>query len=201
MFTQWLKLMQAFNFTENNDVFDKLINAYSEKHRAYHNVNHLQDCLMKLENYPDKNFYKEIALAFWFHDAVYQSYQKNNELKSAEWANNFLENNKVELNKINFIFDLIMSTSYQKPAANLAQEIMMDIDISILGSEPENYEVYTKNVRKEYQLIPMFIYKKKRKAILQNFLKQNTLFYTNYFQKLYEKQARENIQNEIELLS
>jgi predicted metal-dependent HD superfamily phosphohydrolase len=36
--TRWDRLMTTLTLPESNESFDKLVNAYSEKHRHYHTV-------------------------------------------------------------------------------------------------------------------------------------------------------------------
>src|SRR4051794_22476684 len=65
-------------------VFDRLVAAYSEPHRHYHNLEHIAemlrvvDRLSKFAADPDA-----VRLAVWFHDAVYDPRAKDNEKLSA----------------------------------------------------------------------------------------------------------------------
>ena len=60
---------------------------YQEKHRAYHNLEHVNDCLNQLDNFESEITDKHIIeMAIWYHDIIYNPYGKNNELKSAEEA-------------------------------------------------------------------------------------------------------------------
>lgn len=61
-----------------------LITLYNEKHRHYHNTDHIYDCLTKLEQYATVNKiairdYYKLEAAIWFHDAVYNPRSKKNE--------------------------------------------------------------------------------------------------------------------------
>ena len=88
---RWHKLMRGLGAPESNDVYTELVSAYSEIHRRYHVVQHVEDCLIQFDgaaeiaNEPD-----EVELALWFHDAVYKPTSSDNELKSAEWALTFM---------------------------------------------------------------------------------------------------------------
>jgi predicted metal-dependent HD superfamily phosphohydrolase len=100
------------------------------------------------------------------------------------------------------IKNLIISTKSQKVILNenLDNSYLLDIDLSILGSDWSSYQKYILNIRKEYAVYPNFIYKKGRKKVLQNFLDRETLYFTESFQSKFETQARQNILKEIELL-
>ena len=70
---------------------------------------------------------------------------------------------------------------------------MLDIDLSILGANEHIYAQFEKDVRKEYKRVPSFIFKKKRKAVLQSFLNRSKLYQTEYFSVRLEAQAKTNL--------
>ena len=193
--------MQVLNLDPNLSEYEMLENKYNEKHRAYHNLTHIKDCLNHLDEYnqnlEDKH---EIELAIFYHDVIYNPYRKDNEPKSADLAILFLNNQKVEHTIISKIEALIIATIHQKSPETRSQAIIMDIDIATLGSEPSVYLEYSQNIRKEYSWVPMILYKRKRKEILNNFLKRERLYYTDYFFHKFETQARINLQGEINRL-
>ena len=76
-----------------------------------------------------------------------------------------------------------------------------DADLSILGKSWKTYEEYYQQIRKEYKIYPDFIYNSGRKKALQHFLKMDRIFKTDYFFEKYEIQARENLQNELQILT
>ena len=86
-YKKWLLLMQNLGLTENQNTYNLLLQAYSEKHRHYHNKCHIDAVLKHLENSISLagNPY-EVELALWFHDAVYKPFSSSNELDSANWA-------------------------------------------------------------------------------------------------------------------
>lgn len=197
---KWIKLMNAFDFSENEKEYKMILNFYNEDHRKYHNAVHINDCLAKCELNVETKLNHRIHLAFWYHDVIYKPLKKDNEQKSADLAEKFLKAQNAENALIKSTRNLIMATLHNQEPNTEDEAYMMDIDISILGSDPKSYEQYTQNIRKEYKLIPWFIYKKKRKQILEMFLNKESLFYTSYFKNTLEKQARINIKNEINQL-
>jgi len=67
--------------------FDELNARYSEPHRKYHTVRHLDECFSKLgEIRPFAEHPAEVEVALWYHDAVYEQRSDQNEAKSAELA-------------------------------------------------------------------------------------------------------------------
>ncbi|WP_394748684.1 HD domain-containing protein [Spongiimicrobium salis] len=199
---RWLALMDVFGFSENQSVFKELLALYSEKHRAYHNTTHINDCLQQLDAITSfLPFKKEMELALWFHDCIYNPYGKDNELKSAEKAKQFLLSQQAKPETIRCIWDMIMTTLHNGIPKNDAEALLVDIDLSILGSESAVYESYTAKIREEYKSVPGFLYRKKRKEILHLFLKKKRIYHTAIYYEGMEVRARNNISAEIMLLS
>ncbi len=199
---RWQHLMKQFGFEANEQAYAMLLQKYQEKHRAYHNVAHINDCLSQLDQLPALHpEAREIELAIWFHDVIYDPYGKDNERKSAQEAELFIFDNVADDELGKRVSDLIMATLHQAPPTNSAEALLMDIDISILGRDETSYQRYTEQVRQEYRFVPRFLYRKKRVEILRAFLQRSTLYFTPHYQASQEAQARKNIQAEIERLT
>jgi len=200
-YERWLKLMQALCLSENERVYQLLFSAYSEKHRFYHTLTHINSCLDQLGFVNSSAEHpKEVELAIWFHDAVYKPFSSKNELKSANWAVEFIEKNSVDDDIIQRVHNLIMTTVHNIKTKTLDESIIVDIDLSILGSEPETYKQFEIDVRKEYKRVPYSIYSKKRKQILLDFLSRRRIYQNSYFIEQCERKARVNLENAISLL-
>lgn len=198
---RWNLLMEEFGFGENLSTFNKLIDYYGEKKRAYHNKTHIVDCLEKFDLVKTKlEHSKETELAIWFHDLIYNPYKKDNELKSAEECTQFLSTQNFNEESTKLIYDLIMATKHTSTPASNDEAYLMDIDITILGSNPNEYEKYCDYIRKEYALVPWMLYKRKRKEIMKNFLDRKFIYQTEFFRDKFESIARSNIRNEIRKL-
>ena len=78
--------------------------------------------------------------------------------------------------------------------------LVVDVDLSILGREPSDFERYEKAVREEYKWVPGPLFRRKRIAILQSFLDRPVIYGTDYFRELYETQARVNLEWAIDCL-
>ena len=195
--------MQAFSLDENQETYAALIKAYGEKHRAYHTWDHIAACLNHLDDVRDEaDKPHEIEMALWFHDAIYKPFSSTNEKDSAIWAQEFFELNGYEDDEVvGRIYDLIMVTEHTGEASTKDEKLMIDIDLSILGTRPEVYDQFEKDVRFEYKRVPKFIFKKKRRDILQEFLERDPIYQNEYFRDKIEKQARVNLQKAINALS
>jgi len=177
---------------------------HSQKNRYYHNLNHIwamlrysEDCRKELQDSDAIDF------AIWFHDIVYKSTKKDNEERSANFAKKMLANLSIEQNRIDKIYQLIISTKkheiiYSSDGDNA---YLLDFDLSILGQPWEVYENYIQQIRKEYKIYPDLLYKPGRKKVLKSFLDRERLYFTDQYYHSYEEQARKNLEKEIQILS
>ena len=198
---RWQQLMDKLGISLNEDTHQALVKAYSEKHRRYHTGAHINATLKHLDTVTDlANDSCEIEIALWFHDAIYKPFSANNELDSAVWASKFLSDNAVGKDRIDRVHNLIMATIHTAETEGNDQLLMVDIDLSILGTEAAVYDQFEKDVRYEYKLVPYFLYRKKRKEILVNFLELDRIYQYDFFYEKLEKQARANLVSAIETL-
>jgi len=190
----WYQLMKAFGLSENDETYDSLLAAYSEKHRAYHTLEHISACFRHLDAVSQQATYlHEVELALWFHDVIYKPFSSTNEEDSAELAKSFLSRNSIEPEIIERISQLITLTKDHAAPQTSDGKLMLDIDLSILSAQKHIYDQFEKNVRKEYKRIPSFIFRKKRKEILKSFMERPRLYHTAYFFDLLETQAKSNL--------
>jgi len=198
---RWGSLMATFDLPTNEATYDKLIAAYSEKQRFYHTAEHIDACLGHLKTVKDKiDHPHEVELALWFHDAVYQPFSSTNEKDSADWAEDFLISQAVASGSIQRVKRLILITQHHAETEAKDEDYMIDIDLSILGTSSDIYDVFETNIRKEYIKVPSFIFRKKRKAILKEFLQRDRLYQTDHFFSKLETQAKQNLKRVIAAL-
>lgn len=176
---------------------------YTSKSRYYHNLSHIYNMFQFVEDFKNEitDFYN-LKLAIWYHDIVYKFTKKDNEEKSALFAENRLKSIDFDEKRIEIIKKLIISTKKHQLILieNKDNDILLDLDLSIFGSNWKTYQQYIKNIRKEYKIYPNFMYNPTRKKVLKHFLNRENLYFTERFQNQFENQARKNIEKEIQLL-
>jgi predicted metal-dependent HD superfamily phosphohydrolase len=195
---RWQSLMHGLALAGNEATFAALLAAYRQPHRHYHTPRHIADCLDhfdKLRHHADQPH--AIELAIWFHDAVYQPYRSDNEQASADWAMRFLRENDLPSPLPDRVQGLILATRHDAVATDNDMAILIDIDLSILGSAPDAYDSYRQAVRREYRWVPGPLFRRNRRAVLQSFLRRERIFLTDQFHASHEAMARDNIGNEI----
>ena len=120
-----------------------------------------------------------------------------NEEKSAELARTFLLDNGIEAAIAETVVGLILATKHDAPIAGRDAEVLVDIDLAILGTEEETFWRFEENVRKEYQWVPAFLYKKERRKVLRSFADRERIYACPPFHSRFERQARRNIESAI----
>ncbi|YCM46167.1 hypothetical protein V2O64_09065 [Verrucomicrobiaceae bacterium 227] len=166
---------------------------YSGNHRAYHNLDHLEKMLGMLVASGAGS--DSIEWAIWFHDVIYDPKSKFNELESADYfcevAGAYLEEGLIA-----DIRRLILATDPSNPRSGKADEdLLVDLDLGILGASESDYEAYCVAVRKEYSFVPEADFAQGRVLILKRFL-EGPIYATPYFEGL-EPAARANLEAEI----
>lgn len=196
--TRWQTLMSALGLPPSAACYDTLHAAYSEKHRFYHTVDHIDAMLTHFDGVKEiAEKPEELELAIWFHDAIYKPLSKTNELDSANWAQAFLTAHSYGKADIERVHNLIMATMHNGNVKTPDEHLIVDIDLAILGAPPEVYDQFERNVRKEYRLVPGFIYRKKRKELLRSFLSSGSIYNLELFNERYEDQAKQNLRSAI----
>ncbi|MBM0107360.1 hypothetical protein JM946_21690 [Steroidobacter sp. S1-65] len=191
---RWAGLLDAFGIEGEGATFDALVAAYSQKHRHYHTVKHIEHCLREFESVKElAGEPAEVELALWFHDAVYDTRASNNEARSADWACELLDRHGVDPERVERVSMLIMATRHEAPAATPDSHLLVDVDLAILGADEVTYAEFEKNVRHEYCWVPSILFRRKRAEILESFLARPQIYNTPPFHARLEQAARRNL--------
>jgi len=93
---RWLDFSDSWKSAGGKDspspVYINLLERYSETHRHYHDLSHVNHCLDELKTAEHLAVNSmAVKMAIWFHDAVCDPSAKDNEEKSAELAKTILK--------------------------------------------------------------------------------------------------------------
>jgi len=202
---QWVGLASRYASDPSaiESLFKSIVEHYSAKNRAYHNLSHIQSLLSLSESLPDKIQNRDaLYFAVWFHDVIYDTKRSDNEEKSAEFAVEALAILGVPERTIAITREMILATKHHR-SDDLSWDMkaFLDLDTSILGAPEEIYKEYSRAIRKEYSWVPGFLYRKGRMKVLNDFLDRESIYQTEEIGAKYETQARHNIAEEIRALS
>jgi predicted metal-dependent HD superfamily phosphohydrolase len=148
-------------------------------------------------NEQDKSILYNAAL---FHDVIYNVTKADNELKSAEFAQKWLRLLNVNDVFMERVYSIILATKNHSSEDYITQ-LFLDMDLSILGANNDDYLIYTEQIRNEFKRIPYLIYKNGRINFLKKQLELGSIYQTPSFIEEFEEKARINIKSELKLLS
>lgn len=173
---------------------DQLLARYSEPERFYHTLQHLGECLDRLDEAPGiAERPGEVALALWYHDAIYDTRRSDNEARSAELAAGVLRGAGAPETVVDRTVALILATRHSDPVAPGDAALVVDIDLAILGASEERFEEYDDQIHLEYAWVPEPVFRPTRARILQGFLERERIYGTDAFAARYDARARSNL--------
>jgi len=182
-------------------VFEQLVARYGEAHRHYHTLAHIDACLGWLDwltAHAERP--AEVELALWFHDVVYDPQRDDNEQRSAELARRGQRDIGVATAVIDRVTDHIFATAHHRSTTG-DTALLVDIDLSVLGAAPADFERFEQQVRREYIHVVEDAYRLGRTRVLQSFLSRPQLYATPMIRELLEARARNNLTARIAQLS
>lgn len=175
-----------------------LLARYAEPHRAYHTVQHLEECFAHLDACRElAERPGEVAIALWFHDAIYDSHATDNEARSAAWAEEVVAAAGGGSDTSARVRDLVLATRHLEPPASGDPALLVDIDLAILGADAERFDEYEAQIRREYSWVPETTYRATRAGLLAGFLARPRIYSTPRFADQFETTARANLQRSL----
>lgn len=180
-----------------------IIERYSEPHRKYHDLYHLEYMLKTMYKLcVSKEFsilgIEALVWAILYHDSVYNipDPDKRNEELSAEL---FLKDH-ADHSYAEFIAEAILSTKTHilPENASTISKYLVDLDLWALGDE-EEYETNSLFIQAEVGATDKE-WRIGRKAWLKSFLERDRIYYTPHGE-LREEWARDILENDLAILS
>lgn len=177
-----------------NGLYNQLVAAYSEPHRRYHTLQHLRACLVHLDAAATlARRPAEVELALWFHDAVYDPRCADNEERSAEWAWRSILAAGCGEEVAQRVQQLVLATRGHGPSEDPDTQLLLDIDLAILGTAPPRFDEYERQIRAEYAHLGEPQFRGARAQVLSAFLARPRIYLTAAFHDALEHRARDNI--------
>jgi predicted metal-dependent HD superfamily phosphohydrolase len=183
-------------------VLDSVLRGWTEPHRRYHGLDHLLDCLARLDESSAVGEQRDLAeAALWYHDLVYRPGASDNEARSAELARAALVEGGAPQSMADEVARLVRLTDHVAPPEDAVGELVCDVDLSILGRPAGEFEEYERRIRAEYHQVPDPLYRAGRARVLAKLLSRDPLFRTDYFRRRYEDSARHNLRRSLDSLA
>ncbi len=195
--THWHELAQSLGLgaTLSDDLFAYLSAQYGEATRHYHTATHITAMLDGARDvaFDDPDMAR---LAIFFHDVIYDAARFDNETRSAEIMVEKLTG-AVDAGRLSHAARIIEATAKHQPTGDGDTDLVLDLDMAILGQPWPIYERYAKNVMAEY--LPVYgeaAYRQGRVALfIDPTLARGHIYLTPAFQPL-DVQAMANLARE-----
>ena len=190
----WSDAWRALGACADDAVLTELLARYGEAHRAYHTLQHLGECLAHLaRERSGAERPGEVALALWFHDAIYDVHRHDNEARSADWARQAARRAGLAPEVAERLHALVMATRHDAQPVGADARLLVDIDLAILGAAPARFAEYERQIRIEYAHVPPAVFEPRRRQILGGFLARDPLYLTAPMRTRLEAAARANL--------
>lgn len=184
---------------DSDAVFDWIEVKYQEPHRRYHTLDHLRFLFgLRFPEPEDPEFAVARVMFFFFHDVVYDVPSAINERESADAARTRLTELGFAPTITEFVASTIERSDHKSSVEDPMQQLLLDADLAILGTEPSTYQNYVRCVREEYAVIPDPVWTEKRAEFLEATLEKPEIFQHPHFRTQLEPRARLNIARELQ---
>jgi predicted metal-dependent HD superfamily phosphohydrolase len=173
MLGKWHCLLQtwAVDPIVAGQMFEDISTRYAGPGRYYHTLDHIQDVLETLESLrASAQNPNAVQLAAWLHDVIYDSKASDNEERSAEYAERLCQD--LSIPERGLVASLILTTKTHSAAEDADAQVLLDADLSILGTSEPTYRKYAERIRQEYAWVPEPAYRTGRRQILEKSLKR-----------------------------
>jgi predicted metal-dependent HD superfamily phosphohydrolase len=191
--------------------WNALERRYTESWRSYHTLEHIAALLEEFDTVRHlAQDSQAVEWAIWYHDYIYASYDPritDNEEQSAQKASGHLFSLFGHQDGFN-TFDqkvqkLILATKHTGHPQDPDAQLLVDLDLAILGKDEQTFDCYDAQIAQEYTPRPYSRdeYRKGRvERVLRPFLARSRIYATPYFYDKYERRARENLARAIRQL-
>lgn len=178
--------------------------SYAERHRHYHNINHIEQGLEHIRIlYPgDRRSRDEVMVAYIFHDIVYIVGDCESEKKSAALCRQFLEELHVGPSVIARVTASIEDTAYEAHPRHEDARRVRDVDWLMFAAPPEMFAADCLAIQREVEpLVGAQVFVRGRLAFLEAVRrKAKTLYHDRRLQSLMTPHVLANIKAEMNRL-
>jgi predicted metal-dependent HD superfamily phosphohydrolase len=134
-----------------------------------------------------------VRVAVWVHDAVWEPGRPDNEEASAALADEALAAGGVPEARRGAVRALILATRHDRTPEDPDARLIADIDLAILGADPDDYDRYERAVRREYGPLSDAAFAAGRAAFAAGLLARPRIFATERYFRRLEAAARANL--------
>ena len=212
MLSRWLDLCRRLGVKGNENyhtnLYIQLAYYYNQPHRRYHTLDHIRKMLAQLDEVKSLiNLPENLELAIWFHDAIYETWSNDNEIRSAGLAVHYIRDLMVLPRDVaNKVAYLIERTQYFDDSGIYEprtpdSKYLVDIDLYVgLGGDYQDFQINKNLTALEYGWRERYDprgFKKRRLEIFLMLYSRAPFYLTEYFRNRYEVQTKANLESAI----
>jgi predicted metal-dependent HD superfamily phosphohydrolase len=124
---------------------------------------------------------------------VYDTRAQDNEERSARWAEQALRAGGAAGAVASRVAGLVRATRHEAAPIGADAQLLVDVDLAILGAPEARFAEYERQVRQEYAWVPEPAFRQGRARVLASFLERPALYGTPWFGERLEARARANL--------
>ncbi|MEO1128866.1 MAG: N-methyl-D-aspartate receptor NMDAR2C subunit [Planctomycetota bacterium] len=193
----------AFQSSHEADLtFEMLATMYTNPPRIYHDLAHIAWCLERFDEVQGLADHTDaVEFALWLHDCVFIAERPDNEARSADAAGMIAGLLGCAPAFVQEVRGLILATRHDQTRSGASDAALVsDVDLSILGGTPEEYDAYRAAIRAEFDFASDDAFNQGRIAFLYRMLDRDHIYATPFFRSEREYAARRNLSAELDLL-
>ena len=196
----WRRCLVAGAEIDVARTFDELVELYSQPHRCYHTMSHIDHCLTQMDvGAKAMGGNDAVEMALWYHDAVYDPRSNDNEQRSAELFTKRAQA-VVADGFCAAVCRLIDVTTHRNSPAADDEKFVVDVDLSGFGMPWPEFNDDSARVRRECSHLSDSQFETQQCRFLQCLLDRKSVFSTDFFRDRYEVIARANISRQLAIL-
>lgn len=194
--TRWSKLVEPRHVDWTWGMLETL---YTEPHRKYHNLTHVEACLELFDKVGVPHIGGPVVeLALFFHDVVYVPGDKRNEELSANLLRTMTPVLPWTDTTIGQAYVAVLATqNHHTVRDDVCSQTVVDIDLSILGAAPYDYDQYTRAIRQEFAAVSDDAWRVGRARFLTEMTDRAPLYQTAWGRVRFGAQAHTNMLREL----
>lgn len=196
----WQQCRLASSSASPDQAWQELSKRYTEPHRLYHTLEHLDYCLQKFDD--AKSLMDDadaIEMAIWYHDIINTPQAIDNEQQSQYFFERVAQDNFSQ-HFVEKVGDLIMITTHRGKPKTGDEQYICDVDLSSMGAPWEKF-IDDSNALREESESSVEEYTLGKLKFFNALLERPRIFYSDYFYEHYENNARQNIMRYISILN
>ncbi|WP_344873757.1 hypothetical protein [Allokutzneria multivorans] len=182
---------------------EELLARYGEAHRSYHTERHVLAMLADVEVLAEDIVLDPVdrdvlTLAICAHDVVYNGKPGEDEQASAAWARRHLAAAGIPDAVIDRVEALVLATiTHEAGGQDVLADVLLDVDLAILGAPESKYDAYVRAVRAEYSHVADEQWRIGRAAVLRSLVERDVLYRTAGAHRRWDSLARNNMRREL----